>query len=126
VSSSITADSQENWAQWSMTAITNPLNAPQVVQDLREEIDRVLKEGFAADEVAAARKGWADSRQVQRAQDSALAARILLDEHNGRTMQFDATLEAKVAALTPEAVNAAIRRYMDPANLTIIQAGDLK
>ncbi len=126
VSSTLAADSQENWAQWSMAAITNPLNAPKVVQDLREEIARVLKDGFAAGEVAAARKGWADARQVQRAQDSALAARIVLDEHNGRTMQFDADLEAKVAALTPEAVNAAFRRYMDPANLTVIQAGDLK
>ena len=125
VSSSVTADSQENWAQWTMIALTNPLNAAKVVQDLRDEIDRVLKEGFAADEVAAARKGWADSRQVQRAQDPALATRILREEHNGRTMQFDAALEAKVAALTPEVVNATIRRYLDPANLIIIQAGDL-
>jgi zinc protease len=35
-------------------------------------------------------------------------------------------LEAKVAALTPEQVSAAFRKYVDPAALTFVKAGDFK
>jgi zinc protease len=34
--------------------------------------------------------------------------------------------EKKIAALTPQQVNAALRRHIDPARLAVVVAGDLK
>ena len=42
------------------------------------------------------------------------------------TFAWDADLEAKIAALTPEQVNAAFRRYIDPAKVSFVAAGDFK
>ena len=43
-----------------------------------------------------------------------------------RTMQWIENYQAKVMAVTPEQVNAAFRKYIVPANLTIYKAGDFK
>jgi zinc protease len=51
---------------------------------------------------------------------------LLGDERYDRTFQWQAELEAKVAALTPDQVSAAFRRYVDPASLIFVKAGDFK
>jgi zinc protease len=51
---------------------------------------------------------------------------LLGDEQYGRTFLWQAELETKVAALTPDQVSAAFRRYVDPAALTFVKAGDFK
>jgi hypothetical protein len=42
----------------------------------------------------------------------------------GRNMKFYATTEAKIAKLTRDEVNEAIRKYFDPETLVIVTAGD--
>ncbi len=41
-------------------------------------------------------------------------------------MQFDADLEAKIKSLTVEEVNAALRKYIHPEQLSVVTAGDFK
>ena len=41
-------------------------------------------------------------------------------------MQFQADLEQKIKELTPEAVNAALRKHIDPKRLSVVTAGDFK
>ena len=41
---------------------------------MREELERARKDGFTADEIAAAKSGWLQGRQVSRSQDGELAA----------------------------------------------------
>jgi zinc protease len=43
-----------------------------------------------------------------------------------RTFAWDIDLEQKIAALTPEQVNAALRRHVDPKRISVVIAGDLK
>jgi len=43
-----------------------------------------------------------------------------------RTFAWDVDLEAKIAALTPAQVNAAVKRHFDPAKLSLVAAGDFK
>ncbi|MES4791877.1 MAG: hypothetical protein C4321_01800 [Chloroflexota bacterium] len=90
----------------------------------KEEIARVLKDGFTADELKAAKSGWLQSRQVSRAQDNELAGRLSNYLFINRTLAWDADFEKKVEALTPEQVTAALRRHIDPNKITIIKAGD--
>ena len=90
-------------------AIYAPQNSAKLEQAFHEEVDRVLKDGFTAAEVAEAKKGLLQSRQVSRAQDGALARTLALDLYLGRTLAWDAEIEKKFAALTPEEIGTAMR-----------------
>ncbi len=124
VGSSFSADAREERAQWLAFAITNPANIDKVESAFRDEVARARKEGFSAEELDAAKQGWLQSRNVQRSQDTQLASRLAQHRHEGRTMSFDAELERRVAALTPLECSEALRRHIDPAQLTLIRGGD--
>ena len=109
-----------------MSAIAAPQNMPKVEADFNEELARALKDGFTADEVAKAKKTWLDQRSVARAEEASIAGLLSNRERWGRTMMWDAKLEAEVAALTPEQVSAAFKRHVDPAAISIVKGGDFK
>jgi zinc protease len=122
--SSLNVSSQDQWGRFTATAIYAPQNVEKLEAAFKEEMARAVKDGFTAEEVAAAKSGWLQSRQVSRAQDNELAARLNNYLFFGRTLAWDEELERKVAALTPEQVNAAVRRYIDPSKLIIVKSGD--
>ena len=64
------------------------------------------------------------SRQLSRAQDNELVDRLRNYLFLDRTVAWDADLEKKVEALTPEQIVAAMRKYIDPAKISIVKAGD--
>jgi zinc protease len=67
-----------------------------------------------------------EARRLARAQDRALASRLGNYLYWKRTFAWDVEFEAKIAALTPQQVNAALRRHIDPARLSVVVAGDLQ
>ncbi len=105
-------------------AISNPANAPKVESSFKDELLLTLKNGFTADEVAAAKKAFRDQRMVQRSQDSGILALLAAREQQGRTMKWDEEIDAKIQALTPEQINAAFRAHIDASVLSIVKAGD--
>jgi zinc protease len=105
-------------------AIYAPENVKRLETVFREEIVRAVKNGFSAEEIAAAKQGYLQSRQVSRAQDRELANRLNSYLFLGRTIQWDAKLEKKIQALTPEQVNMAIRKYIAPDKISIFKAGN--
>lgn len=107
-------------------AIYAPQNVARLEAAFNEEIARALKDGFTAEEVAAAKSGYLQGRQVNRSQDNVLSRTLGSYLFLGRTLAWDAEFEKKVAALTPEQVAAALRRHLDPSKLTIIKAGDFE
>ncbi len=107
-------------------AIYNPKNLDKVVTGVNEEIDRLLREGVAANELDRAKAGYLQQEQVQRTNDMLLALLLAQDLYVGRTMQFQADIERKIHDLTPEAVNAALRKYIDSKRLSVVTAGDFK
>ncbi|MFL6230111.1 MAG: M16 family metallopeptidase [Pyrinomonadaceae bacterium] len=126
VGSGLNVSALDQYGRFTANAIYAPQNADRLEAAFKEEIDRMLKEGFTAAEVEGAKSGWLQSRQVSRAQDNELAGRLNNYLFLGRTLQWDAQLEEKIRALTPEQINAAMRKYIDPAKITIIKAGDFK
>jgi zinc protease len=108
------------------SAIAAPQNMPKVEAAFNEELARALKDGFTADEVAKAKKTWQDERAVARAEESSIASLLMIRERWSRTLEWDAKLEAAVAALTPERVNEAFKRHVDPAAVSIVKGGDFK
>jgi zinc protease len=110
---------------WTAQAIAAPQNMGKVELALRDELDKALKEGFSDAEIAKAKSGWAQLFAQNRAQDQALSARLLSHLDTGRTfLTWDKAFEARVLAATPDDVRAALRKYIDPAKLTIVKAGD--
>jgi zinc protease len=110
------------------TFMTYAIYAPQNVRRLetafREEIDRAVRDGFTATELEQAKAGWLQDREVTRSRDQTLVSMLASYLHLGRTLAYDADLERAVAALTPDQVNAAVRRYLVPGKISIVEAGD--
>jgi zinc protease len=86
----------------------------------------MLDKGFAPEELAAAKKSYAQDQQVARSEDRNLAGLLAQNAQYGRTMARDAAIDAKIAALTPADISAVLKKLVDPASFSIFKAGDLK
>ena len=124
VGSQLQANPLDKTGMFMTYAIYNPENAERLEKAFREEMDKAVKEGFTADEVNAARSGLLQARMVSRAQDPTLAGSLNNYLYLNRTMNWDADFEKKLEALTPEQINAAMKKHIDPAKISIIKAGD--
>ena len=105
-------------------AIYNPQNSARLLAAYREELGKMLGEGFTEAELKDARNGWLQSRNVSRSQDRELVGRLQSYLYLGRSLEWDAAFEDKVAKLSVADVNAAVKRWIKPSDLTIVEAGD--
>ena len=115
---------KDNEAVFLTYAISAPQNAAKVESAFVEELNKAKKDGFTDQEVSAAKSGWLQSRQVSRNSDNELVSKLAGYTFWNRTMQWDAEFEKKVAAVTTADINSAVRKYLDPAKMTIVKAGD--
>ncbi len=126
VSSAFSAPSDGDAALLQAAAIANPKNAPKVEASFKDELAKTVANGFTADEVKIAKSAYLDARQVARSQDQSLLTTMMQRENFDRTFAWDEQVEAKIRSLTPEQVNAAFRKHVDPAAVLIVKAGDFK
>jgi zinc protease len=126
VGSALQAGALDDSGAFLSYAIAAPQNVPKVEASVQDELKQVLEKGYSVEEVEAAKKSWLQLRDVSRANDAELVGRLNGYQYLKRTMAFDAELERKVSALTPEQIRDAMRRHLDPAKLSIVRAGDFK
>lgn len=124
VGSQFSAGSLDPVGSFLAYAIYAPENVEKLEAAFREEINKVITEGFTAEEVAAAKSGWSQSRVVSRAQDAGLAGTLNGYLFIDRDLRWDEALEKKVMALTPEDINAAMKKHISLDKINIIKAGD--
>lgn len=124
VGSGFNAGTLDNIGTFQGYAIYAPENVERLEAAFKEEIEKVINEGFTAEEVAAAKSGWLQNRTVGRAQDGSVASSLNNNLFVNRTMAWEKQLDDKVSALTAEQINAAMKRHIKPENLSIIKAGD--
>ena len=112
-------------AAWGAYAICAPQNLAKVEVGFKEEIARLLKDGFTDEEVVAAKSGLLQGRKVSRSQDRELAgtlnSNLLLD----RTMQFGKKYEQQIEKLSAADINKVMRKYLSVEDFAIIKAGDM-
>jgi len=120
------AGSLDDRASLMVMAIYNPTNREKVETGVDEEIDRLLKDGVTEDELEQAKEGFLRRQEISRAEDGALAGLLASHLFIGRTMSYEADLEAKVKDLDAAAVNEALRKYVDPESFSIVTAGDFQ
>lgn len=124
VGSSFGASALDKTGTFMANAIYAPQNVAKLEAVFKEELEKALKDGFTAEEVKAAKSGWLQSRQVSRAQDNELVNTLSNGLYLNRTLAWDAGIEKKIEALTPDQILTAMRKHIDPARITIIKAGD--
>lgn len=84
-----------------------------------------VEEGVTAEELAEKQTTLAGSHVVGLATTSGLAARLLVNAERGFPVAYLDEYPDRIHALTPEAVNAAVRRHLDPNALHLTVAGTL-
>lgn len=124
--SGFSAPSEGDAGIFTASVIANPANMPKVEKFFLEELSRAVKDGFTEAELTAAKKALQDQSMVGRSQDQALLRLIAVREQRERTLIWDRDMDAKIQAATLEQVNAAFRKYLDPAQVSIVKAGDFK
>jgi zinc protease len=124
VGSFLSADSFSERGVFGVYAIYAPENRAKVEAAFNEELRGALSAGFSPQEVEAGKKGFLQARQLARSNDENLAGRLASYLVLGRTFSWDEELDRKIAALTPQAVLDTLRRYIDPAKLSVFVAGD--
>lgn len=105
-------------------AIYAPENGEKLEAAFKDEIARMLKDGFTAEEVDQAKKGWLQGQQLSRAQDRELSLRLNNYLFVNRTMAWDAALAESIRNLTAEQIVAAMRKYITADKISIVKAGD--
>ena len=111
---------------WEASAIFAPQNRAKVEAAFREELERALREGFVATELREGQRGLLSFRRLSRAQDARLAGAWVSNLELDRTFARAAEVDAAIGGLTLAEVNAALRKYIDPARIAIAYAGDFK
>jgi zinc protease len=111
---------------WQIGGLVAPQNAQRFESAVREEIERMLKDGFTPKEVDDARNGLLQERLLGRSDDGTLAAAWINLLDADRTFAFSKRVEDRLRALTPADVLAAVRRHIDAAKMTVVIAGDAK
>jgi zinc protease len=111
-------------ATFNITAIAAPQNLQGVEGAVVEELDRLRQQGFSAEEVAGAKSALLQTNLQRHAQDESLAQTLNDYSYLGRSFAWNKGIEDQIRALTPAQVNAAWRRAIDPARLTVVLAGD--
>ena len=120
------AGAKEKFAQFLAIAVSNPQNSARVENAFKEEMAKAVNSGFTAEEVATVKKAFLEEATLGRSEDGSLARMLVRNAQNGWTMQHDAEIEAKIAKLTADDVNAALKRRLNPALISDFKAGDFK
>jgi zinc protease len=124
VGSSLAAGDLDRAGMFTINAIAAPQNLAKVDAAVREELVRVLKDGFTTAELAGAKSGLMQQRIQNRADDGTLAAGWTSYLYRGRTYEWSAEFEKHLMAVTLPELNAAFRKAVDPARMSVVMAGD--
>ena len=126
IGSGLQARSLDRRAAFYVYAICNPVNIEKLRTAIREEIDRLLKDGVTDEELKRAKQGFIRKQQVNRTNDRRLAGTLEGTITANRTMKYYSDLDDRIRALTTGDVLKALRKYIDPTKLVIVAAGDFK
>ncbi len=121
----LSVSSRDRASSWQIYGLVAPQNMARFEQAVREELQRLIRDGLTDKEVADAKAGMLQERLLNRSADNALAAAWSEYLDLGRSFtSFSAPLEERIRALATAEVNAALRRHFDPARMTVVIAGD--
>ncbi|PKL96396.1 MAG: insulinase family protein [Gammaproteobacteria bacterium HGW-Gammaproteobacteria-8] len=105
-------------------AMFAPENRERLETVLREELVKVVEQGFTAEELESGRTGLLQQKRLMRSDDGRLASILGSGLYLGRDLFDAAAREQRLAELTLDELNAAVRRWLDPDAISYAIAGD--
>lgn len=121
----VTQNSNSQKSTFGAYAICAPQNLEKVETGFKEELARMLKDGFTDEEISAAKSGLLQDKKVSRAQDNELVGTLRRNLRLDRDMQWYEAYEDRMAALTAEDVHTVMQKYFRLEDFSIITAGDM-
>lgn len=115
----------EDRAAWGAYAICAPQNLDKVELGFKEELARLLKDGFTDEEIAAAKSGLLQGKKVSRSQDKELVGKLNNNLYLDQTMMADKQYEQVLNSLTAAKTHEILKKYLKVTDFSIIKAGDL-
>jgi zinc protease len=103
-----------------------PQNREQMLTLVREELERLTRDGVTASELERAKKDVLEGRRQARASDGVLASALITQADQGETWAQSAQRDAAVQAATVEQVNQAWRKRIKLDGFVVSTVGDFK
>ncbi len=110
---------------WMATVTVQASNIEQAIASTIDELARALRDGITDDEVDAYKSSFTGTFKVGLATNAGVAARLVEAELYGFGPAYLDDFPRLVDAVTPDDVNAALRRHLDLERLTIVIAGEV-
>lgn len=114
VRSRLNVSSYEPSASWTIYAIHAPENSAKLNEVIREELDKVLSEGFTQEEVDEAIHALLRYRQLARSNDSVLTSTWQSYMDLERDFSWSQQMDEKLQQLDAKQVNTVLRQYLKP------------
>lgn len=122
--SGLQLDFNEPHGLFYMRAIAAPENMKLVVEAYKDEVRKVLEDGFTQKEVDDAIQGELKSLRVSWSSDSYISRLLTSNKELNRDLAWYTDFETKLNKVTLEQVNDAFKKYIARDNLNIFTAGD--
>lgn len=126
VGSQVHADALDAVGNFTIYAISAPQNTAKVESDTKQEMARVLADGFTTEEITAAKSGVLSEMTLHRSSDAALAGELVRHLFLDRDFTWDANFEHAIESATPDAIHQAMQQFVVPDHLVTVKAGDFK
>lgn len=107
-------------------AISNPDVREKLVGTIADEVQKIRESGVTTTELDEAVQGYLESQNRSRTSDGAVAGMLLESLETGRTLDFYAQREKDIKNLAKPQVDEVLKKYVDPANIVIVTAGDFE
>ncbi len=120
----INMSNSDNRASMGAYAICAPQNLNKVEVGFKEELARLLKDGFTEEEVSAAKSGLLQGKKVSRSQDNELVGKLTGNLYHDKTMQFSKQYEQALSELTAKDVHQVMKKYLKVEDFSMLKAGD--
>ncbi len=111
-------------ASWNYYAYLNPTKRDAVEKAVKEEIAKALKDGFTQEELDANKKSYMNTRTTSLGMDNTLINLVNTQLQYNVPLEWYDELNTKIQALKLPEVNAALKKYINPDDLTSVYAGD--
>jgi zinc protease len=119
-------DSFDRDAFFGAMAICAPENAGRAATSMKDEFEKLIREGIPPEELQSAKKSFALQVQNQLANDQTVAALLNRGLYVGRTMEFQKNIWKNVDELTPEKISSALKKNLNLDRMVRVTAGDTK
>ncbi|MDB5871119.1 MAG: peptidase domain protein [Ramlibacter sp.] len=111
---------------WLVNVNVAPPNLARAIRSTREELEKYAREGATEAEVQAQKSFFSGNYRVSLGSNAGIAAALAVAEKFGFGPRYLDEFPLRIAAVTAEQANAAMRKHFFPERLHLIVAGDLE